>query len=322
MTPEHWNRVDRIWHAVLSRPEQDRTVAIRELCADDADLRRDVQSLFAHLSHANEAGFGTARSIPLPAGAWLGRYEIRAPIAAGGMGDVYRAHDSRLGRDIAIKVLPPDVAADPDRLRRFEQEARATAALNHPHILAVHDVGTERLQLSQKSDKTEISFMVTELLEGCTLRQLLNEQRLSLARSVDLAVQIVDGLAAAHARGIVHRDLKPENLFVTSYGHIKILDFGLAEALSDRANITDSPSETQASLVLGTPGYMAPEQVRGQQTDHRTDIFAFGPYCMKCLWDDGRLPRTRPSSSCALSFTTSLRFPSMGNQRKDPLYEY
>ena len=202
-------------------------------------------------------------------GARLGPYVLGPVIGTGGMGEVYRAHDSRLGRDVAIKILPPDVAGDPERLRRFESEARAAAALNHPNILVVHDVGRER----------DTSYLVTELLEGRTLHEVIEGGAVPLPRALDYAVQIADGLAAAHARGIVHRDLKPENLFVTTGGRVKILDFGLAKTvkLSDAAAVTTLAVEATAPhVVLGTPGYMAPEQVRGEPVDHRADIFAFG----------------------------------------------
>ncbi len=184
------------------------------------------------------------------------------------MGEVYRARDTRLGRDVAVKVLPPEVAADPDRLRRFEEEARAAAALNHPNILARDQIGTE----------AGVSFIVTELLDGRTLRQVCEAETLTIARAIDLAAQIADGLAAAHARNIVHRDIKPgENLFVTDDGRAKILDFGLAKSIDSQGAIDGATrAATAPHTVLGTAGYMAPEQVRGQPVDHRADLFGFG----------------------------------------------
>jgi serine/threonine protein kinase len=204
----------------------------------------------------------------LPAGTRLGPYEVVAPLGAGGMGEVYRARDTRLGRDVAIKVLPDEVTADPARLRRFEQEARATAALNHPNILAVHDIGHE-------GDR---AYIVAELLSGRTLREMLTSETLTLPRVVDLASQIADGLAAAHGRTIVHRDLKPENIFVTEDGRAKILDFGLAKTVEPAEDAAFVPTRlgTAPYTVLGTAGYMAPEQARAQPVDHRADLFAFG----------------------------------------------
>jgi len=205
----------------------------------------------------------------LTAGTILGQYEIRSPLGAGGMGEVYRAHDTRLDRDVAIKVLPEYLTTDPERLRRFEQEARATAALNHPNILAVYQMATDN----------GISYLVEEMLEGETLRERLRRGPIPLRKAIDYAVQIAHGLAAAHDRGIVHRDLKPENLFITKDGRVKILDFGLAklgaakDASGQEATLTE---QTNPGTVMGTAGYMSPEQVRGKTVDHRTDIFAFG----------------------------------------------
>jgi serine/threonine protein kinase len=208
----------------------------------------------------------------LASGTRLGPYEVLAPLGAGGMGEVYRARDPRLGREVALKVLPTAVSADVDRLRRFEQEARAAAGLNHPNIVAVFDIGAE----------ANTTFIVSELLEGKTLRDLLQRGPLPLKKATDCAVQIALGLAAAHEKGIVHRDLKPENVFVTSDGRVKILDFGLA-----KHNEPPSPDDgvsypatmaglTSPGMVVGTMGYMAPEQVRGLPVDSRTDLFALG----------------------------------------------
>jgi eukaryotic-like serine/threonine-protein kinase len=219
--------------------------------------------------------------MPTGSGARLGPYVLGPALGAGGMGEVYRAHDSRLGRDVAIKILPPDVVDDPERLRRFESEARAAAALNHPNILVVHDVGREH----------DTAYLVTELLEGRTLRAVIDGGAVPHPRALDYAVQIAEGLATAHARGIVHRDLKPENLFVTTDGRVKILDFGLAKAVTlgeaaVAATVTTPLAHgTAPHVVLGTPGYMAPEQVRGGVVDHRADIFAFGCVLYELLTD-------------------------------------
>jgi tetratricopeptide (TPR) repeat protein len=204
----------------------------------------------------------------LTSGTRLGPYEVVAPLGAGGMGEVYRARDTRLARDVAIKVLPGEFAADPERLRRFEQEARAASALNHPNILAVYDVGTHE----------GVPFIVTELLTGESLRERLQGGALPARKAVDFAAQIARGLAAAHERGIVHRDLKPENLFVTAGGQIKILDFGVVKLISSREEeATEATAlETEPGMVIGTVAYMSPEQVRGQPVDHRADIFSLG----------------------------------------------
>ena len=214
----------------------------------------------------------------LPAGSKLGPYAILSPIGAGGMGEVYRARDERLKRDVAIKVLPASYSADPDRLRRFEQEAQAAGSLNHPNITVVYDVGTH----------DGAPYVVQELLEGESLRSALLVGKLSQRRAVDYAVQIAHGLAAAHAKGIVHRDLKPENLFVTRDGRVKILDFGLAKLVQpDRGSaITQLSTETRGTepgVVLGTLGYMSPEQVRGLPADASSDLFAFGAILYEML---------------------------------------
>jgi serine/threonine protein kinase/Tol biopolymer transport system component len=215
----------------------------------------------------------------LRAGTHLGPYEILSALGAGGMGEVYRAKDPRLGREVAVKVLPASFSKDPDRLRRFEQEARAAGLLNHPNITAVFDIGTHE----------GAPYVVSELLEGETLRAELAGGRLSARKAVDYAVQLARGLAAAHEKGIVHRDLKPENVFATKDGRVKILDFGLAklthaeEGSAQQTNLPTATAGTEPGVVLGTMGYMAPEQVRGRPADARSDIFAFGAILYEML---------------------------------------
>jgi eukaryotic-like serine/threonine-protein kinase len=214
----------------------------------------------------------------LSAGSHLGPYEILGQIGAGGMGEVYRAKDPRLGRDVAIKVLPASFSQDADRLRRFEQEARAAGVLNHPNITAVYDIGTDE----------GAPYVVQELLEGETLRTVLSGGKLPQRKAIDYALQIAHGLAAAHEKGIVHRDLKPENLFVTKDGRLKILDFGLAklmlnEARPEATSLPTATAGTEPGVVLGTIGYMSPEQVKGKPTDARSDIFSFGAILYEML---------------------------------------
>jgi serine/threonine protein kinase len=216
-------------------------------------------------------------TMPLTPGTKLDGYEVLAFLGAGGMGEVYRARDSALKREVAIKVLPSFVSHDPDRLSRFQQEAQAAAALNHPNILAIHQFG--------RFDGSP--YLVSELLEGSTLRQLLQRSPLPVRKAIDSGVQIAHGLAAAHEKGIIHRDLKPENLFVTKDVHVKILDFGLAK-LMHREPAPDGTAatvthDTDPGMVMGTAGYMAPEQVRGKPADHRADIFAFGAILYEML---------------------------------------
>ena len=232
----------------------------------------------------------------LPAGSRLGPYEILAPLGAGGMGEVYRARDSRLGRDVAIKVLPSSFSNDPDRLRRFEQEARAAGLLNHPNVTAVYDIGTV----------DGAPYVVSELLEGETLRARLSGGALGPRRAVDYAIQIAHGLSAAHEKGIVHRDLKPENLFVTKDGRVKILDFGLAkltqaDSSGPQTNLPTAPvnAGTEPGMVLGTLGYMSPEQVRGRTADARSDIFSFGAILYEML--SGRRAFQRDTAADTMS---------------------
>ncbi|HYX20171.1 MAG TPA: serine/threonine-protein kinase, partial [Thermoanaerobaculia bacterium] len=207
----------------------------------------------------------------LAAGTRLGPYEILSPLGAGGMGEVYRARDARLGRDVAIKILPPELAANEERLKRFEKEARSASALSHPNIVTVHDIGTDG-----------VSWIAMELVDGENLRHLLAAGPLPPKKLLGIATQIAEGLAKAHATGIVHRDLKPENVMVTRDGVVKILDFGLAKLTAptgETGELTQSPTVsagTEAGVVLGTVGYMSPEQALGQALDFRSDQFAFG----------------------------------------------
>jgi Tol biopolymer transport system component len=204
----------------------------------------------------------------LSPGTRLGPYEILASIGAGGIGEVYKAHDSRLKRDVALKVLPESLAVDPDRLRRFELEAQALGALNHPNILVVYDIGRD-----------PAPYLVSELLEGQTLREQLREGKLALSKGIDIARQTAAGLAAAHSKGITHRDIKPENLFLTKDGRLKILDFGLAKVTSAQKPSDDDVTLTldpDPGAMIGTVSYMSPEQVRAKPVDHRSDIFSLG----------------------------------------------
>ncbi len=203
------------------------------------------------------------------AGQLLGHYRVLEKIGSGGMGEVFRARDERLGRDVALKLIRPASSDNPDHLRRFEQEARAAAALNHPNILAIYDVGFEG----------SVPYIVSELLSGKNLRQRFEQGRLTVREAADYALQIAHGLTAAHERLIVHRDLKPENLFLTTDGRIKILDFGVAKLQTPRENdrsLESMATVTKHGAMVGTVAYMSPEQLRGKSVDHRSDIFSFG----------------------------------------------
>ena len=295
-----WTRVDEVLQSVLLRPPDERDTFLRQACAGDTALEKEVRSLLASYEQAGSfldapaihtaaraladelSPGGTRRSAPLETarmalspGSRLGPYEIAARIGAGGMGEVYRAFDSNLGRQVAIKVLPESMAADPDRLARFDREARTLAALNDPNIAAIY--GLER------SDGT--TALVMELVEGPTLAERIAQGPIAVAEALSIATQIAEALASAHDCGIVHRDLKPANIKLRPDGTVKLLDFGLAKAMepssrrspdvSESPTIT-TPATTRAGVILGTAAYMSPEQARGQRVDAQTDIWAFG----------------------------------------------
>ncbi len=294
MTPERWQQIRDVLAKALEVAPGERSAFLNRACSSDQSLRHEVETLLASSDDVRSSFLQSpAPRVTLAAGTKLGEYEVKSLVGSGGMGEVYRARDSRLGRDVAIKVLPSSLSADPDRLRRFEQEARAAAALNHPNILAVHQMGTHE----------GAPYLVSELLEGETLREQIKLGRIVVRRAIDYGVQIARGLAAAHEKGIVHRDLKPENLFVTKDGRVKILDFGLAKLTQPQSSSGSSAltltEGTEAGVVMGTVGYMAPEQVRGQSTDHRADIFAFGAILYEML--AGKRAFQKPTSPETMS---------------------
>ncbi len=304
MERNRWQQIEELYHAALDRAPDERAAFLAETCAADSGLRREVEELLRYDGTAesfiegNALAFEARRLEPeelsqtapqLLPGQGIGAYKILALLGRGGMGVVYRARDERLRRDVAIKVLPASLAHDADRLLRFEQEAHATSALNHPNILTIYDIGAQ----------DGAPFIVAEMLEGEELRAQLQDGALPVRLCVEYAQQIAAGLAAAHGKGIVHRDLKPENLFVTTEGHVKILDFGLAKLKPPQVGAVDTDAPTQKKItdpgtVMGTVGYMAPEQVRGQEADHRSDIFSFGVILYEML--SGRRPFTGDST--------------------------
>ena len=270
LTPERWQEVKKVFADALERAPAQRPAYLDQACPEP-DLRREVESLIAAHEQA-QSGFlaqpanGTKE---LAIGSCLGSYEILARIGAGGMGDVYRASDTKLGRSVAIKVRPPGFVDDPERLARFQREARMLASLNHPNIVTIHSF----------EEAGGVHFLTMELVEGRPLTGLIPKGGLPVDHILDFAAAISDALAAAHEKGIVHRDLKPANVMVSGEGRVKVLDFGLAkeilEANSNEATLT--PDEfTKVGVTVGTPAYMSPEQVEGRKLDHRTDIFSLG----------------------------------------------
>ena len=281
MTDPRWASVDRLVEAALEREPHERAAFLREACADDEALRREVESLLRQQSKADRflqtpaLNVAAEQLMPrsgLVAGQQIGPYQIQGLLGAGGMGEVYRARDTKLGRDVAIKILPRLFVTDPERLARFEREARLLAALNHPNIGAIY--GLENV------DGTPA--LVLELVDGPTLADRLAKGPLPVADALTIAAQIALALEAAHDKGIVHRDLKPANVKITPGGAVKVLDFGLAKtaAAGSRAGVTESPtagiSGTHEGVILGTAPYMSPEQAQGQAADSRSDIWAFG----------------------------------------------
>jgi serine/threonine protein kinase/Tol biopolymer transport system component len=284
MTPERWKQTEKLYHAARDRPPGERVAFLAEACPDDEALRRDVESLLNEQISADgllDAPFRAAAHIESevtpPAalsGHTLGAYHLRSLLGAGGMGEVYRARDTKLGRDVAIKILPRAVTSDPDRLARFEREARMLAALNHPNICAIYGL----------EEADDLHFLILELVDGETLSQklaklpVLDDQAsgLPVDEALTLARQVAEALEVAHEKGIVHRDLKPANVAITPDGVVKVLDFGLAKPASDDARRSDPIGGTREGVILGTAAYMSPQQARGQVVDKRADIWAFG----------------------------------------------
>ena len=288
MTPERWRQVEAVYEAVVARPAAERAAVLAELCGADQGLRREVESLLVHAAGAS--AFLATPAFPVAAvageqallGRRFGTYLVQSFLDAGGMGEVYRAHDERLGREVAIKILPPSSAGDSVRLARFEQEARLLAALNHPHIGAIYGV--------EPVDGRPA--LVLELVEGETLAERIATGRLSVAEALTIAKQIAEALEAAHERGIVHRDLKPANIRITPEGVVKVIDFGLAKAAADAGQsqtpdtshaLTVSPHRTREGTILGTIAYMSPEQAAGKAVDRRADLWAFAVILLEML---------------------------------------
>jgi serine/threonine protein kinase/Tol biopolymer transport system component len=291
-----WHQIEHLYNQALEIEESKRTSFLREACAADDDLRRELEGLLAEERPA--AGFlekpalrEIAHEFEAAEGAsWVGRqignYEFVSLAGAGGMGEVYRSRDTRLKREVAIKVLPGEFSRDPDRVSRFQREAQLLASLNHPNIAAIYNL----------EEADGLRFLILELVEGETLADRLKRGPIPLDDALQIATQIAEGLAAAHERGIIHRDLKPANIKVTPEGKVKVLDFGLAKAFAGEAaavNLSNSPTKMPSSMpgmILGTAAYMSPEQANGAVLDRRTDIFAFGAVLYEMLTGQRAFP--------------------------------
>jgi eukaryotic-like serine/threonine-protein kinase len=277
MTPERYQQIGDVYHSALELGPEERPVFLAQACAGDEELLREVESLIASNEQAGEfihapalevaAGLLTKDQFDLLPGKSLGPYTILELLGSGGMGEVYLAQDSRLGRRVALKLLPDHFVTNEDRLRRFRQEARAASALNHPNIITIHEIG----------EAQTTHYIVTEFIEGETLRALLIRNRPEPSSALDIAIQTASALAAAHAAGIVHRDIKPENIMLRRDGYVKVLDFGIAKLMPEGPAPSMGMSfETSPGLIVGTAHYMSPEQAQGFKVDERTDIWSLG----------------------------------------------
>src|SRR5881397_1236156 len=280
MTPERWQQLKQIFQSALERNPAERSAFLSQACADDPALRSQVESLIASHDQAGdsiEAMAAEAATQMLDddqavsiVGKQIGHYQVVSHIGRGGMGEVFLAQDASLGRKVALKLLRSDFTGIEERLRRFQQEARAASALNHPNILTIHEIGHDG----------SLHFMATEYVEGETLRQHLSRARMTVGQTLDVAVQVASALAAAHQAGIIHRDIKPENIMLRTDGNVKVLDFGLAKLTDPKTIETAAPTlpqvETAPGVVMGTFSYMSPEQARGLAVDARTDIWSLG----------------------------------------------
>ncbi len=281
MKPERWQRINELYYSALECEESQRPSFVERACGSDEELRREVEALLA--AHNQAGSFLTAPALHVEAeaiaadktasllGRQIGHYQVLSLLGAGGMGEVYLAEDTRLGRKIALKFLPREFTQDRERVRRFEREARAASALNHPNILTIFEIG----------EVEGAYFIATEFIDGQTLRERLAGSPIKVRELLDVAVQVASALSGAHEVGIVHRDIKPENIMVRRDGYVKVLDFGLAKlierpSVKDRKVSTIGQLDTDPGKVMGTARYMSPEQIMGRPVDGRTDIFSLG----------------------------------------------
>src|SRR5262245_27624556 len=304
MESERWRQIESLYYAALERDATERAAFLTEACADDEELLRELESLLA--VHEQAEGFMAAPALEVAArviaedqgqtmtGQMIGHYQVLSLLGPGGMGEVYLAEDTRLGRKVALKLLPQIFTQDRERVLRFKQEARAASALNHPNILTIYEIG----------EFEGGHFIVTEFIDGQTLRELMNAQ-IKLRAALDVAAQVASALSTAHEAGIVHRDIKPENIMARRDGYIKVLDFGLAKlteqfspgqtAVADSDASTKGLVHTDPGKLMGTARYMSPEQIRGLEADGRSDVFSLGVMLYEMVTGRAPFDGTTPS---------------------------
>ncbi|MEJ7710579.1 MAG: serine/threonine-protein kinase [Pyrinomonadaceae bacterium] len=312
MTPQRWQQVCELFEATLARDNTQRAAFLSEVCADDEELRQEVDSLIS--AHGkpdslfdqslSKIAAEILTSVPTTTlvGRQVGSYTVERELGRGGMSEVYLAHDARLNRLVALKLLSVPFTRDADRLQRFEREARAVSALNHPNIVTIHEIDVA----------DDLHFIITEYIEGETLRQIMQSRPLKFSEALDISIQTATALTAAHQVGIIHRDIKPENIMVRRDGYVKVLDFGLAKLIPQETHSRAGGKEaatllnqsTSPGSVMGTVAYMSPEQARGHKVDQRADIWSLG--CVLYETVAGRAPfeGATPSDVIASVLTT------------------
>jgi serine/threonine-protein kinase len=320
MSPERWQQITQVFQAALACPTDERAAYLADVCADDPALRREVETMLAAHDEADsfieapalqDAAVLFAGAESLALGRMLDHYRIVAPLGAGGMGEVYLAEDMRLTRRVALKLLPASFSQEPERLHRFEQEAQAASALNHPNILMIYETGRHEA----------IYYIATEYIASETLRQRMTTTRLTLTEALDIAIQIASALTAAHEAKIAHRDIKPENVMLRTDGIVKVLDFGLAKPTAPSRAQVDTEARTRArvktdpGMVMGTANYMSPEQARGQAVDGRTDIWSLGVVLHEML--AGHVPFTSETPTDTLAAILKTDAPPLSTVAPD-----
>ena len=317
MTPERYQQIGQLFNEALEQVPEQRSAWLHQTCGADNELRLEVEKLLTSQDESGEflarpamhiAAELLAQNQP-PTASQIRQYQILSLLGAGGMGQVYLAKDTRLGRQVALKLLPVPLTRDSELVRRFKKEAQAIVSLNHPNILTIHDFG----------ETNGTHYIVTEYVEGQTLRQRLEQGEIFLEEFLHVAMQIVSALEAAHHAGIVHRDIKPENIMLRPDGFVKVLDFGLARITKSALANSENSSITSPGRIIGTSNYMSPEQARGQQIDHRTDLYSLGVMLYEMC--AGQLPFSGTNSVEILINSLHQEAPSMNKKNIPPQLE-